>query len=62
MMLDKGISRRLEIGDSSITVLDEPNAFELYYDLIKKEPNYFLDPKSIFTYDKTFEVKNMVAL
>lgn len=62
MMLDKGISKRLEIGDSSITVLDEPNAFELYYDLIKKEPNYFIDPKSIFSYDKTFEVKNMVAL
>lgn len=62
MMLDKGISKRLQCGDSSITVLDEPNAFELYYDLIIKNPNYFLDPKSIFTFDKTFEVKNMVAL
>lgn len=62
MMLDKGISKRLQFGDSSITVLDEPNAFELYFDLITKDPNYFLDPKSIFTFDKTFEVKNMVAL
>jgi len=62
MLLDKGISKRLEFGDSTITVLDEPNAFELYHDLITKDPNYFLNPKSIFTYDKTFEVENMVSL
>ena len=62
MMIDRGISKRLEVGDSTITVLDEFNAYELYYDLISKTPNYFLDPKSIFTFDKTFKVKNMVAL
>jgi aminoglycoside 3-N-acetyltransferase len=62
MMIDKGISKRLEVGDSTITVLDEPNAYELYYDLITKDPNYFLDPKSKFTFDKTFQVKDMVAL
>lgn len=61
-MLDKGISKKLSLGDSFITILDEPNAYELYFDLIKKDPNYFLDPKSVFTYDKTFEVKDMVAL
>ena len=62
MMYDKGISQRQSIGDTTITVLEEPNAYELYYDLITKDPNYFLDPKSKFTFDKTFEVKNMVAL
>jgi aminoglycoside 3-N-acetyltransferase len=62
MMYDKGISQRKSIGDTTVTVLDEPNAYELYYDLITKDPNYFLDPKSKFTFDKTFEVKNMVAL
>ena len=62
MMLDKGISKRIEFGDSSITILDEYNAYELYYDLIKRDPNYFLAPNSKFTFDKTFEVKNMVAL
>jgi hypothetical protein len=62
IMIDKGISERLEVGDSTITILDEPNAYELYYDLITKNPNYFLDPKSKFTFDKTFEVKDMVAL
>lgn len=62
MLLDKGISKRSEIGESSITILEESNAYELYYDLITKDPNFFLDPKSKFTFDKTFNVKNMVAL
>lgn len=62
MMVDKGISKRLEVGDSTVTILDEPNAYELYCDLISKNPNYFLDSKSRFTFDKTFEVKDMVAL
>ena len=62
MMIDKGISKRLEVGDSTITIFEEPDAYELYYDLITKNPNYFLNPKSKFTFDKTFEVKDMVAL
>ena len=43
MMYDKGISQRKSIGDTTVTVLDEPNAYELYYNLITKDPNYFLD-------------------
>lgn len=62
MMIDKGISRRLFLGDSSITIVDEPDAFDLYVDLITKDPNYFLDPISKFTFDKTFHAENMVAL
>lgn len=62
MMLEKEISKRLDLGDSTITIVEESDAYELYYDLITKDPNYFLDPKSKFTFDNTFDVKDMVAL
>jgi aminoglycoside 3-N-acetyltransferase len=63
IMADKGISNRLACGDSIITVVDEPEAFTLYSDLIKQNPNYFLDEsRSVEDFDKTFITKDMVAL
>ena len=62
MLLEKNISKKILIGDSSMTVLDEPAAYNLYVDLITKNPTYFLDSKSIFDFDRTFEADNMVAL
>ena len=62
ILLNKGIAKRLSLGDSSITTVDEPRAFEVYHDMITKEPDFFIDPSSVHDYDKTFLVKNMVAL
>ncbi|MCF6212558.1 MAG: AAC(3) family N-acetyltransferase [Flavobacteriaceae bacterium] len=62
MLLEKGISKRVSIGETSITILDEVEAYSLYVDIITKNPNYFLNSKSIHDFDKTFEIKNMIAL
>ena len=62
ILVNKGIAKRLSLGDSSITTVDEPRAFEVYHDMITKEPDFFIDPSSVHDYDKTFLVKNMVAL
>ena len=62
LLANKGIAKKIACGDSSITTVDEPRAFEVYHDLIMKYPDYFIDPSSIHDYDKTFIVKDMVAL
>ena len=62
MLLENNISKRAMIGDSSMTILDESAAFDLYVDIITKNPTYFLDPTSVFDFDKEFKVENMVAL
>ena len=62
ILSEKRISRKYAFGDSYITTLEEAPAFEIYKDLISHDHNFFIDPSSINDYDKTFEVKNMVAL
>ena len=62
ILVDRGIAKRIACGDSMITTVDEPRAFEVYHDMIMKEPDFFIDPSSVHDYDKTFAVKNMVAL
>lgn len=61
-MLEKGIAKKTTFGDDFVLSVDEPNAFEIYSSFIQKDPNFFIDPSSKFDFDKTFEVKNMVAL
>lgn len=62
-MKEKGISTRVNLGDASITVVDEVPAYEYYVDLITKDPNYFVDmERTQFDNDKNFSVKDMVAL
>ncbi|HNW98718.1 MAG TPA: AAC(3) family N-acetyltransferase [Bacteroidales bacterium] len=62
MLLENKMAKRALCGNSFISSVEEPPAFELYKKLIEKDPNYFIDPKSVFDQDKTFEVKDMVAL
>jgi len=62
ILSEKRISRKYAFGNSYITTLEESPAFEIYQDLIDHNHNFFIDPSSINDYDKTFEVKNMVAL
>jgi len=61
-LIKTGKAKRQICGDSFVTSVDEPTAFEAYKDLYNVDHNYFIDPLSIHDYDKTFEVKNMVAL
>ncbi len=62
ILVDKGIASRTPCGNSFITLVDEPRAFEVYYDMIQGNPDYFIDSRSVHDYDKTFFVKDMVAL
>lgn len=61
-LIKTGKAKRHICGDSFVTSVEEPIAFECYTDLYYDHRNYFIDPLSIHDYDKTFEVKNMVAL
>jgi aminoglycoside 3-N-acetyltransferase len=62
LLYEKGISRKHAIGNSFITTLAEPPAFEIYKEMLEKDHNFFIDPSSIHDHNKLFEVKNMVAL
>ncbi len=62
ILVNKGIAKKMTCGDSFITTVDEPRAFEVYHDMICKEPDLFIDKSSIHDYDKTFIVKDMIAL
>ena len=62
ILVNKGIAQKLPCGDNFITTVDEPRAFEVYHDMIIKKPDFFIDPVSVHDYDKTFVVKDMVAL
>lgn len=61
-LLKNRFSQKTQVGDSSITIVNESKAYELYVDLIKKNPNYFITPDSVHDFDETFEVNNMTAL
>lgn len=62
MLIENNKVKKVLCGNSFISTVEEAPAFELYKKLIEKDPNYFIDPKSVFDHDKTFEVKDMVAL
>jgi len=62
VLVNKDIAKKVACGDNFITTVDEPRAFEVYHDMITKEPDFFIDPSSVHDYDKTFMVKDMVAL
>ncbi len=62
ILYKRGIAKKIEFGNGFISTLQEPSAYSVYRELIANDQNYFIDPSSIFDYDKTFQVKNMVAL
>jgi aminoglycoside 3-N-acetyltransferase len=63
ILLERQIAKKIKIGDSAITILDEKPAFACYVDLLKLSPSFYIsepfDDKSKTT---DFEIKNMVAL
>lgn len=63
IMLERGISKNIKIGDSQITILPEQAAFTLYHDLIQSYPCFFISAP--FNEDEKttdFNIENMVAL
>jgi aminoglycoside 3-N-acetyltransferase len=62
VLLEKGIIKSKKLGDASIYCFDESPAFEVYKDMLMKDPYFFIDPSSILDHDKSFIVNNMVAL
>jgi aminoglycoside 3-N-acetyltransferase len=62
LLSNSGKAKKEQCGDNSIISVEESAAFEIYSWLLKKDPNYFLAPSSIHDCDKTFMVKDMVAL
>ena len=62
-MLKEQRALKAKCGDSFITAIDEANATEVYLELLKSNPDYFLKhPFDESQLDKTFDVTNMVAL
>jgi acyl-CoA synthetase (AMP-forming)/AMP-acid ligase II len=63
LLVDQGLLRVSPLGDGSIRCVSERAARELYLELIRKSPDYFIEkPFSAQRADKTFTAHNMVAL
>jgi aminoglycoside 3-N-acetyltransferase len=62
LLVNKGKAKKFPCGDSFITSVEETSAFEVYQEMYNNDRNFFIAPSSIHDYDKTFEVKNMIAL
>jgi aminoglycoside 3-N-acetyltransferase len=63
-MYNTGLAKQEMLGDSSISIVDEPLAADFYKSFLEKDPYYFVDVDSSFKEkDKTFVLeKEMVAL
>jgi aminoglycoside 3-N-acetyltransferase len=63
LLAQSNFSRTANVGDSIVNCVDEVSAREVYLELLYKDPNYFIegefDPEKS---DRSFEVKNMIAL
>ena len=63
IMEERGISKKIKIGDSQITIIPEQSAFTLYHDLVQSYPCFFISsPFNEKEKTKDFNVENMVAL
>ena len=63
MLAERGLLRAAPLGDSFISCVSERDARELYLDLLRQSPNFFIqEPFSAQHTDKTFVAHNMVAL
>ena len=63
-MLAQSKSLRLaNVGDSTISCVDEVSAREVYLGLLDKDPNFFIEGEfDAANLDSSFEAKNMIAL
>jgi aminoglycoside 3-N-acetyltransferase len=63
LLFRRGLLKKVACGNSFISCMAEPDAFEVYNELLRREPDYFLEkPFSPDEKDTEFIVHNMVAL
>ena len=63
IMLERGICKRVKVGNSFISVVEEKHAYQCYLELLKLSPNFYIT--EVFDRDQNttdFNVHNMVAL
>jgi len=63
ILLERGIAKRVEFGNSNITILDESEATEVYKEMLDLSPNFFL--KDIYEESRKIPhipIENMIAL
>jgi aminoglycoside 3-N-acetyltransferase len=63
ILLERGIAKRVEFGNSNITILDESEATEVYKEMLDLSPNFFL--KDIYEESRKtphIPLENMIAL
>lgn len=60
---ERGLLRVAALGDNSIRCMGEPEARAVYLELLRKDPNYFIQqPFRAEEADRHFVARNMVAL
>ncbi len=63
LLLERGLLRRVRCGDSFVSCVDEPPAYETIESLLRSDIDVFLaEPYPRKDLDRTFKVRNMVAL
>jgi aminoglycoside 3-N-acetyltransferase len=63
LLKERGLLRETALGDSCIGCVGEPEARAVYNELLRQEPNYFIErPFRVEEADRTFAPQNMVAL
>jgi aminoglycoside 3-N-acetyltransferase len=63
LLENRGQLRVATLGDSSIRCIGEPEARAVYHELLRRDPNYFIErPFRAEEADRTFAAQNMVAL
>jgi len=63
LLIDRGLLRVAPLGDGFIACIGEPEARAVYMDLLRQDPNYFIErPFRAEEADRTFVARDMVAL
>jgi aminoglycoside 3-N-acetyltransferase len=63
LLEQRGLMRSFPVGDTMVSCVGESEAREVYVDLLRQDPNYFIEvPFNSQQADPSFLVNNMVAL
>ena len=63
ILLERGLLNQVPCGDTSISCIAEKDSFELFFDLLKEDPNIYLSrPFNPDEVDTSSEKQKMVAL
>jgi len=63
LLKSRGLLRSTPLGDNAVSCIAEPEASEVYRELLTQDPNYFIEcPFSTADADRSFQPRRMVAL